>query len=329
MNNKVLINQLELAYSPICNFEFNTLMKEPIIQEILGFSSLYIIAQRPILSFENIFLVEEEEELNFEIHQKDNPNILKIRLPFFQENIAVDRENDILFDIGSHDVKYEPTDPPYRNIHGIKIYSGDKFLIWFSPEKFLQNYWKGEIKAKVDGELRLFTNYNVHYVGKATEQDIWKRLTGHSTLQEILSIEYPLNYGQLPTHEIVLLFYTFKDNIQLHSWDGDKNGIDDMVASLMGTNLPEQKTIFLDAEKALINAMQPKYNRTRFKSYPYSKDGLHKFNYNAFSYSFTDPITLKYGVNDIVGGIDFIGGDTIIIKENKIIKLLKHNNNNC
>lgn len=327
MDKKVLINQLELAYSPICNFEFNSLKSEPIIQDILSDSSLYIIAQRPILTFENIRLIDDECTLNFEIHQKGNPNILKVALPFFQDQIATDLNKDVYFDIGSHDKNYKETLSPYGNIHGIKIYSEEKFLVWFSPEKFLTNYWRGEIIANIEGNIKLFTRYKVHYVGKATEQEIWKRLTGHSTLQEILSIEYPLNFGHLPTHEVVLLFYKFKNNVQLHTWDGNKAELDSMVSSLLCTDLPELKTIFLDAEKALINAMQPKYNRTQFKNYPHSKDGLYAFDYDAFTYSFTDPVTLIYGINEIEGGIDFMGGDTIIVKENKIISLHRHKNN--
>jgi len=69
----------------------------------------------------------------------------------------------------------------------------------FSGE-FIHNYSRGHIEAEINGDILDFLNYNVHYVGKATDQDIWTRLTGQSSLQDILSIEYPFIYGSLPTH---------------------------------------------------------------------------------------------------------------------------------
>ena len=53
-----------------------------------------------------------------------------------------------------------------------------------------------------------------------------------------------------------------------------------MIASLLGENYPDQEKVFLDAEKALIKAMQPSYNKELFKSYPFSKDGLYHDNYD-------------------------------------------------
>lgn len=53
-----------------------------------------------------------------------------------------------------------------------------------------------------------------------------------------------------------------------------------MIASLLGENYPDQKKVFLDAEKALIKAMQPSYNKELFKNYPFSKDGLYHDNYD-------------------------------------------------
>lgn len=323
MSQKVLLNELELAYSPISNYAFNFLKKESIIQQILSHSNLYVIAQRPIMSFENIIPIFDEQAISFEIHQKGTNGFLKVKLPFFQEFIANDKSKDVVFMVGSHDHNYKPSAPPFKNVHGIRFYEDKEFLVWFSPEKFLQNYWKGFIKADVSGNLQSFTKYRVHYVGKATKQDIWKRLTGHSSLQEILSVEYPLNYGDLPTHEIAILFYKFRDNLQVRTWDGNEEEIDSMVASLLGTDLPEQETIFLDAEKALIKVMSPKYNREKYISYPTSNDGLYKHKYDSFSYTFSDPISLEYDNNEIVGNRNVMRGDAIIIKNNEIVELLK------
>ena len=97
-----------------------------------------------------------------------------------------------------------------------------------------------------------------------------------------------------------------------------------MIASLLGENYPDQKKVFLDAEKALIKAMQPSYNKELFKSYPFSKDGLYHDHYDAISYTFIDPIILTFKEGEIRGGLTHIGGDTILILDNKEIKLVKH-----
>lgn len=323
---KILLNQLLLAYSPLCNYDFTILKKDPIIQEIIENSSLYIIAQRQEIRFDNIVNNEEDKIIEFEIRQHNNPNVLKCKLPLFQENIATNPMNEVILYLGSNDPNNDFKKRPINNVHGMKFYeksvSDENFLIWFSPEKFLQNYWKGHLIANIEGNIDEFTKYKVHYVGQATKQEIWKRLTGHDKLQDILSLEYPLTYGTLPTHEIAILLFNFQENLQMHTF-GDNSSIESMVNSVMGKNMPEQRTIFLDAEKALIKAMQPKYNEELFKNYPKSADGLYKHKYDTISYSFVDPITLLYDKGEIKGGLNYFGGDTIIIKNNKTMELIK------
>lgn len=59
--------------------------------------------------------------------------------------------------------------------------------------------------------------------------------------------------------------------------------------------------ISLDAEKALVHGMNPKYNRIRFKNYPFSKDGLYKSDASAFYYSIAENMILKYDAGNIIG----------------------------
>lgn len=323
MDSKVLINQIELAYSPICNSNFYDLVSDPLMQENLKTSSLYFITHRPVLSFENITHSQSEGTFSFEIHQKNTTEILQVKLPIFQKNIAIYNDQDIFLKFVSNDPKTKLKSPPFRNVHELKIFEGDKFLIWFTPEKFIQNYWKGHIKAEISGNFRKLTEYNVLYVGEATKQKIWSRLTNHSTLQEILSLEDPLTYGQIPRDEIALLLFRFKDNLQIHSWDGNPSSKKEVIASLTGSNFPNSDTLFLDVEKALIKTLQPKYNRKKYSNYPKSKDGLYNYNFNSISYTFVDPISLIYKDLVIRGGINFLGGDTIIISDNKYFGLTK------
>ncbi|WP_040005660.1 hypothetical protein [Fibrisoma limi] len=327
MNRKSLLNQLELAYAPLTAYEFAIVKDDKLIERALEKASLYLIGQRPVSTFENVIPDTTVYQLNFEIHQRGNPNILKCKLPFDQEIFGLMQDNvvDVAFNYLDRPIKQEKC--PFQNIHGFSLVrhteNGKEFIIWFSPEKLLQNWWKGFIDCEIQGDWKSYIKYKVHYVGKATKQSILKRLTGHSTFQDILSLEAPVTEKQLPANEIVILPFEFQDNLQIQSF-GEEADTKDMVASLLGDNYPDQEKIFIDAEKALIKAIRPSYNKELFNSYPISRDGLYNDNYDAISYTFIDPIVLVYEEGEIRGGLTHTGGDTILIINNKEFKLVKH-----
>lgn len=327
MDRKSLLNQLELAYAPLTAYEFAIVKDDKLIDRALENASLYLIGQRPVITFENVIPDTSIYQLNFEIHQKGNPNILKCNLPIDQEIFGLGEDNVIDIAFNFLDKSITQDNPPFQNIHGFSLVrhknDGKEFVIWFSPEKLLQNWWKGSIDCKIDGDWKSFINYKVHYVGKATKQGILQRLTGHSTFQDILSLEAPVTEKQLPANEIVILPFEFQDNLQIQSF-GDGADAKQMVATLLGENYPEQEKVFLDAEKALIKAMQPSYNKELFNNYPVSKDGLFNDNYDVISYTFIDPIVLTYEEGKIRGGLTHIGGDAILILDNKEFKLERH-----
>lgn len=327
MEQKSLFNRLELAYAPLTAYEYANVKDDQSIEKALENASLYVIAQRPVITFENVIPDQYELQLNFEIHQRGNPEILKCKLPLAQPILKTTLEDRIFISFNNLDKSLEQTALPYNNIHGFSLLRQkeyeDEFLVWFSPEKLLQNFWKGYFKCEIVGDFNSFTKYKVHYVGKATKQNILKRLSGHSTFQDILSLESPVTEKQLPANEIVILPFKFQDNIQMQSF-GPKSNIKNMVESLNGANFPSQEKVFLDAEKALIKAMQPFYNKEMFDKYPISKDGLHNDKYDTITYSFVDPITLIYEEGEINGGNTFFDVDTIAILNNKEFKLIKN-----
>lgn len=327
MTRKSLLNQIELAYAPLTAYEFAVIKDDRSIERALEKASLYIIGQRPVITFENVIPDTTVYQLNFEIHQKGNSNVLKCKLPFDQEIFGLMEDNvvDVAFNYLNKTNK--EIGLPFNNIHGFSLVAhrngGREFLIWFSPEKLLQNWWRKLIECEIDGDWESFLHYKVHYVGKATKQSILKRLKGHSTIQDILSLESPVTEKQLPANEIVILPFKFQDNLQIQSF-GPRADTKDMIASLLGKNYPIQEKVFLDAEKALIKAMQPSYNKEMFDNYPVSKDGLYNDNYDAISYTFIDPIVLTYDEGTIRGGLTFIGGDAILILDNSDFKLVRH-----
>jgi hypothetical protein len=327
MSRKSLINQLELAYAPLTAYEFAVMKSDKLLDKALKEASLYIIGQRPVMSFENVIVDKVKYQLNFEIHQEGNKNKLKVNLPLIQTVVGSKNDDTIVISFNYFQDTKKAEFIPFVKIHGFSLLKNqgnkNKFLIWFSPEKLLQNWWKGNIDCSVKGNYQSFTMYKVHYVGKATKQSILKRLTGHPTLQDILSLESPVTDKQLPANEIVILPFKFQENIQIQSFGPDSD-IETMVAAFNGCNYPNQEKIFLDAEKALIKAIKPEYNKAMFNNYPVSKDGLYDESYNAISYSFIDPITLIYKEGEISGKISPIGGDAILILENKEMKLVKN-----
>lgn len=327
MNRKSLLNQLELAYAPLTAYEFAVVKDDKAIDRALEKASLYIIGQRPVITFENVISDTTVYQLNFEIHQKGNSNILKCKLPFDQKIFGLMEDNAVDVAFNYLDKSVVQNRPPFNNIHGFSLVKhkkeGKEFLIWFSPEKLLQNWWKEIIECEIEGDWKSFLEYKVHYVGKATKQSILKRLTGHSTFQDILSLEAPVTEKQLPANEIVMLPFEFQDNLQIQSF-GPGSDTKDMVASLLGENYPDQEKVFLDAEKALIKTMQPSYNKELFNNYPVSTDGLYNDNYDAISYTLIDPIVLTYEEGTIRGGLTHIGGDAILILDNNEFKLVRH-----
>ncbi len=326
MNRKSLFNQLELAYAPLTAYEFAVNRDDKMIERALKNASLYIIGQRPVITFEKVIPDYDQYQLHFEIHQKNNENILSCKLPLIQPIVGSNVDDTIYVAFNYLNKTLRQNTPPFNNIHGFSLSNhteiGNDFLIWFSPEKLLQNWWKGHINCEIKGDFKSFLKYKVHYVGKATKQGILKRLTGHSTFQDILSLESPVTKKQLPANEIVILPFGFQDNLFIEEF-GLKSTKKGMVAAMQGENFPDQEKIFLDAEKALIKAIQPTYNKEMFNSYPESKDGLYNEKLNVISYTFMDPISLNYAKGEINGGLTPIGGDTILIIENIEFKLVK------
>jgi len=283
---------------------------------------LYVLAQRSVLTFENIRESDQAGSISFEVHKQGIEGKLVCELSYHQELIGKDIAKPVTIEFGSYDPDWPITKMPIFGVNGLKFFDHkNEFLLWLSPDKFLQLYWRGIIKAKVVGNLMDFTKFKVHYVGKSTDQPVYERLTGHYTLQDILSLERPLTKGTLPTHEIMLLLFRITDPNAISILDDDINSF---VENMEGKNLPDKKTISLDAEKALVKLLNPEYNHPtkRFPSYPKSTDGLYQFNFNRFVYQIKDNITLQYSDVEIVGNIVENLSDMICVEENKTIEII-------
>jgi len=329
MATKVMFNYLELAYSPISNYVFSLIKDDPRFRTLTEKSTLYIIGQRAELTFENLRFEDRDNRqfvCLFDIKQKGNQSVLACELPIYQQNLASESSKVIKFQFEYASPKPNPIPnifPQYNIVNLLLTDQDSTFIGWLSPENFIQNCLNGAIRGKINGPVEEFIKYRVHYVGKATEQNVWKRLTGHSTLQEILSLQYPLHFGTLPTHEIAILFLKFREAFKIDTISAGEKITNDLVDSLLSKNLPNGKIISLDAEKAFINAMQPKYNKEFYRNYPKSKDGLYAYHLDSYSFRIHSYLTLEYENGTIEGCPSLVEGDAVVIEKNQPVKVFK------
>ena len=54
MAEQRLINILQLAYTPLSTYDFTMVKDDVIIKDFINSAKLYRIAQRPVLTFENL-----------------------------------------------------------------------------------------------------------------------------------------------------------------------------------------------------------------------------------------------------------------------------------
>ncbi len=336
MKETRLFNKLMLSQCPLSNFDFSYLKSEKLLLDILEQSNIYMIVQRPVLYLQNLYVDHSNCKrplMKFQIKQKGTENTLQCEFPFRQQALGNTESEKILFHFC---VDYEfqqakQSDPPFNHIINMLIYTQeDGYGNWFSPEKLLFDFWNERIELEIKGDIQGFLNYNVHYIGKATEEHVIKRLTGHEHLQDVLSTEMPFQYGGLPTDEIVLLFFEFSDNIHLAMLEDD-DLTEELFEQMKSGNLPTvpEKAIYHDAEKALIHAFNPKHNKVIYKHYPNGKQNLFEHNdLKAYTYSFLDPITLIFNEKSIMGSRDFFDTDMLLVKHGEPLTILKASERN-
>lgn len=189
-------------------------------------------------------------------------------------------------------------------IHGFKFF--DKItgegLLWFNPEKFLYAVSHNLFEADVKGNVIDFMTFEVLYVGKCTDEPIFKRFKNHHALQQILINESIITHEYQNSHELVILPFEYQDNSFIKTYDG--SNIEDLISNQQKIANISNKSIALDEEKALIKCLNPKYNSVKYKSYPKSADGLYNEDLGVITYSFAENLRLKYAEGSILGNVN-------------------------
>jgi hypothetical protein len=306
MTTGILINDIELAYAPISAYHFNLLIRDKMFYENLTDSHLYIIAQRHELTFYN-FSLSNDLVLRFEIRQEKNSRLVECHLPLKQNKININLNNFI--ELRLHDrrtIGGQKIEAPFNGTQGFTIQERNpntnetKAIIWLTPDKLFYKFWRKELYAEFSISFLSMLNFNIHYIGKSTEQNICTRLSKHSTFQEILVNQQPLTYKNIPSNEIMILLLRLNDNNTIVKWGVDSQP-EEISNYILNYTLPTDKIISSDAEKALIKHLQPSYNRTLYNSFPTEKDLINQDFHNIILYGFIDPIILLYENGKVVG----------------------------
>lgn len=184
------------------------------------------------------------------------------------------------------------------NEYEIKIISGETLVFATTPDDILMR--RGRRNAVVEGfdNYRDLTKFDMLYVGIAKEnQDSFSRLVerGHKSKADILALEPQRSPGARVSEETYLLFFMVEPLV-VTTFGGDAELDEDDL----DFSLPYHRVV-ADAEKAVINVFQPKYNREKYKSYPKGRDGLYKQGYTGYVYSIAEGFTFKTDFGDFKG----------------------------
>ena len=184
------------------------------------------------------------------------------------------------------------------NGYDIRIICDETLVFATTPDDILMR--RGRRNTVVQGfdNYRELTTFDMLYVGIAKEnQDSFSRLVerGHKSRNDILALEPQRTPGARVSEETYLLFFMV-DPLILTTFGKDAEFDEDDL----DFSVPYHRVV-ADAEKAVINVFQPKYNREKYRSYPKGRDGLYKQGYTGYVYSIAEGFTFKTDFGDFKG----------------------------
>lgn len=277
---KLIGIQASTVYPVVSAYEYEFLKGEEAVRERVDGCTLYLIVQRPLTYFTN--LRPEPGGLRFDIVD-DIGEPLGCYLPFTANDLCPpDDSIDMQLLFLKKEVDQEP---PFNDLGGFRLYKEDgEFIVWLSPQKFIYEVLAGNLTAEFDGDPLRFSDYRVHYIGKAVDQKVWNRLTGHEKLLKILTLENHMSdkrEARAPWEiSIIMLGITGFDEMNVGiTWEfmvpkGLKPitypmNTDEEVEKFYTAPLqPTQAQLTTEMETGLISAFKPEYNGTKYKKYP-------------------------------------------------------------
>jgi len=288
--------EITADYPIVSAYEFEFLKGETVIRERLDNCTLYMIVQRPLTYFDNVRLTDAH--IFFDIADGRNAP-LRCRLNLAEAGVCEDGQA-VDIQISFFSEKAETPEQPFRDVAAIRVYDKDNnFLVWWSPQKLLFEMLVRGLRVAIAGDQlpTAFVDFNVLYVGKAFDQKVWKRLTGHSKMQRLLTVQSPVGASreaQAPFEISLILLsiiglrehveyfgttFTLPAGVEpiFHKLDGDEAigrfGTEPLVK--LGDS-----ALTTEVEAMLINRFRPLENEVLFEAYPDIAGGLRSKGYS-------------------------------------------------
>lgn len=248
---------------------------------ILRASHFYMICGRPKASFTKFSFNEDGGFI--EIGIRLDSGIESYGCLYFQEMEFFKSAPD------SFDLNFK------ANNDLLQIFQDDQLVFATDPDDLLMR--RGRKQRFIHGfdNYREVLTFDLLYVGIAKRnQDSYSRLIerGHKARMDILAAEPQRFSGARVSDETYLLLFAIEPLIfatfgAKSTFDGD-----DLDFSY------DYHRIVADAEKAVINVFQPKYNREKYKNYPRGRDGLYGQGYDAYIYTIAEGFSFvtQFGV---------------------------------
>lgn len=274
----------QMSYPAMSVYEFYSYMKEKEVLQHWENSTIYFICQRPVIYFDELIL---DEGIKASIKQRNTNKEIRFHLPLTEDSQLNPRGEDLEVEVKFYSDQINKI-PPLNDVAGFQLFDKlNSAIVWVTPERLIYNHVMKGLGVHFFGDFHQFLDYNVHYIGKAHDQKIWKRLKKHEKLEEILATEHPYIQGEFAPYEFVLIFLKLTD-VDMKKIDILQVGTSDfedetLLKIIMEQNEPVQNKKFIksigkqitnDMEADLINHFEPGKNEILYNNYPDISNGL-------------------------------------------------------
>jgi hypothetical protein len=277
------MNRLTLAIAPISNQEAEWLWKDGEIRSLLSDSKVYMIGQRAELKFDN-FRILPAHTMGFDL-VCNGKRLKDVRLPLGQFNVPDEKALNV--EVGEKCLRFLSAEPGCLEL-------GEGGIVhWLTPDRMIWLYTRNELSVYGLEEFRMFTEFELYYVGLSKKHDSFSRLfkSAHEKRSRILGNESQMIPAARLTDELTIFMFNVTGS-EMHQFE-DSDFEDESNFDFSDAKLVPPDVLAADAEKAFVKVLKSKYNDEVYNAYPESKDGLWGSGFARYTYFINEPITLR------------------------------------